>query len=58
LLELSLAETRKLGIDEVLVVCDSDNIASEKTIIKNGGQPDTDFVEEDRNVIKRFWIKN
>ncbi|TLS52195.1 GNAT family N-acetyltransferase [Paenibacillus antri] len=58
LLQLSIIEARKLGIDKVLVVCDADNIASEKTIIKNSGKPDIDFYEEDGNVIKRYWIKN
>lgn len=56
LLELSLLKAKELGIDRVLVVCDSDNIASERIILKNGGVRDTDFVEEDGNMIKRFWI--
>ncbi|MGG4146865.1 GNAT family N-acetyltransferase [Paenibacillus algorifonticola] len=34
------------------------NVGSEKTIIKNGGKPDTDFIEDDGNIIKRYWIKN
>lgn len=58
LLELSLIEAKKLGIHEVLVVCDAVNADSERVIIKNGGSPDSDFVEEDGNVIKRFWIRN
>ncbi|MBB6455322.1 putative acetyltransferase [Salirhabdus euzebyi] len=57
LLSLSLEKTKELGIKKVLVVCDADNIGSAKTILNNGGQPDTDFVEEDGNVIKRFWIE-
>lgn len=58
LLELALHEARKLGIYEALVVCDAVNIASERTIIKNGGIPDADFIEDDGNVIKRYWIHN
>ncbi|WP_037282838.1 GNAT family N-acetyltransferase [Saccharibacillus sacchari] len=58
LLELSLIEAKRLGVKDVLVVCDAGNIGSEKTIIKNGGKPDSDFIEEDGNVIKRYWIKN
>lgn len=58
LLELSLTEAKKLGIENVLVVCDAGNIGSAKTIIRNGGEPDLDFIEEDGNVIKRYWIKN
>ncbi|GGA24098.1 GNAT family N-acetyltransferase [Paenibacillus physcomitrellae] len=58
LLALSLEKTRALGIDKVLVVCDEWNIASARTILKNGGRPDTKFVEEDGNVVLRFWIDN
>lgn len=57
LLMYSLVEAKKLGIEDVLVVCDAWNIASEKTIIKNGGRADIDYIEEDGNVIKRYWIK-
>lgn len=56
LLSLSLEITRELGLEKALVVCDADNIGSKRTIIKNGGIPDTDFIEEDGNRINRFWI--
>jgi predicted acetyltransferase len=57
LLALSLDKTKELGIQNVLVVCDEGNVASEKTILNNGGIPDTSYVEEDGNVVKRFWIQ-
>jgi predicted acetyltransferase len=57
LLALALEKAEELGIQKVLVVCDEDNIASEKTILSNGGKPDSDYIEEDGNVIKRFWIQ-
>ncbi|WP_274651430.1 GNAT family N-acetyltransferase [Paenibacillus humicola] len=56
LLALSLEEARRLGIASALIVCDSWNIASAKTILNNGGVPDAHFTEENGNVIKRFWI--
>jgi predicted acetyltransferase len=56
LLALALEKAKSLGIYEVLVVCDDINTASERTILRNGGVPDTDFIEEDGNVIKRYWI--
>ncbi|WP_431190710.1 GNAT family N-acetyltransferase [Metabacillus flavus] len=56
ILSLALAETKRMGIKEVLVTCDKTNIASEKTIIKNGGKFDSEFTEENGNVVKRFWI--
>ncbi|OBZ10076.1 GNAT family N-acetyltransferase [Bacillus sp. FJAT-26390] len=56
LLALALEEARKLGVHKALVVCDESNVPSERTILRNGGVEDTSFVEENGNVIKRFWI--
>jgi predicted acetyltransferase len=56
LLALALEEAQQLGIRKALIVCDESNIASERTIIRNGGVPDIPYVEENGNVIKRFWI--
>lgn len=57
LLSLSLKKAKDLGIEKALVVCDRTNIASKQTILNNGGVPDEDFVEEDGNVVNRFWIE-
>ncbi|CAH0344257.1 GNAT family N-acetyltransferase [Bacillus sp. CECT 9360] len=57
ILSLSLEKARELGIEKALVVCDQGNIGSEKTIIKNGGIPDKDYIEENGNVLKRYWIE-
>lgn len=56
LLAFALQKSRELGLDKVLVVCDQGNIGSEKTILKNGGRFDSEFTEEDGNVVRRFWI--
>jgi predicted acetyltransferase len=58
ILALSLEVAKELGIEKVLVVCDEGNRGSARTIIKNGGVPAEDFIEEDGNVIKRYWIDN
>ncbi|WP_156291940.1 GNAT family N-acetyltransferase [Oceanobacillus salinisoli] len=58
LLTLSLEKARNLGIGHVLVVCDKTNTGSLKVIMKNGGVEDSDFVEDDGNIVKRFWIEN
>ncbi|GED32403.1 GNAT family N-acetyltransferase [Brevibacillus centrosporus] len=58
LLALALEKTKELGINKVLVVCDQSNLASERTIIKNGGKQDASFTEENGKVVKRFWIEN
>ena len=57
MLFLALEKARELGIASVLVVCDDDNVGSEKTIVKNGGLQDASFVEDDGNIVKRFWIR-
>ncbi|MGR9049686.1 GNAT family N-acetyltransferase [Halobacillus faecis] len=56
LLRLSLEKSRELGIPSALVVCDEINIGSMKTILNNGGVEDHDFIEDDGNVVKRYWI--
>ena len=56
LLRLAVSKANEMGIQHSLVVCDETNTASMKTIVNNGGVEDEDFVEEDGNVVKRFWI--
>jgi predicted acetyltransferase/broad specificity phosphatase PhoE len=57
LLSLALEKSKKLEIKKALVLCNEDNTGSFKTIINNGGIPDSDFIEEDGTIIKRFWIE-
>ncbi|GAE32704.1 GNAT family N-acetyltransferase [Halalkalibacter hemicellulosilyticus] len=57
LLFLSLEKAKELGIKKVLVVCDETNLGSYIVITKNGGIPDSDFTEEDGNIVNRFWIE-
>ena len=57
LLQQALQKAGELGIEQALVVCDAVNTASERTIRKNGGLEDSEYVEEDGNVIRRFWIE-
>ncbi|OFW74951.1 MAG: GNAT family N-acetyltransferase [Alicyclobacillus sp. RIFOXYA1_FULL_53_8] len=56
LLALSLLKAREVGIERALVVCDKWNTGSERTIRNNGGVEDTSYIEENGNVILRFWI--
>lgn len=56
LLALALDKTRELGLEQVLVVCDKGNIGSERTIVKNGGRLESEYTEDDGNVVRRFWI--
>ena len=56
MIRLSLIECKKLGIDKVLMVCDKSNIGSAKSIIKNGGILENEFVDEDGEINQRYWI--
>ncbi len=53
---LALKKCEQLGIEKVLMVCDQDNIASEKTILKNGGIFEN-TVTKDGKTTKRYWIE-
>ena len=57
MIRLSLIECRKLGISKVLMVCDKSNIASRKSIIKNGGILENEFLDDVGKVQQRFWIE-
>lgn len=56
-LQLALLKAKELGLKQVLLTCDVDNIASEKTIINGGGQYiNTVHNEHNHKDTKRFWI--
>ncbi len=56
MLSLALEKAKDLGINKVLITCNKGNIASEKTIIKNGGIFESEEIEENGNIVRRFWI--
>lgn len=56
MVRLALIECKKLGIDRVLMTCDKENIGSAKSIIKNGGVLENEFINEDGNIEQRYWI--
>ncbi len=57
MLALALIEAKKLGIDRVLVTCDSTNIASRRVIERNDGVLENGITEPESGVTKlRFWI--
>ena len=55
-LALLLEKCRALGIGRVLVTCDRDNPASAKVARNNGGVLADEIVEEDGNILQRYWI--
>lgn len=56
IISLALGECRKLGIDKVLITCNKGNIGSAKSIINNGGILENEVVDEDGNLVQRYWI--
>ena len=55
MLRLNLINAQKIGIKKVLVTCNVDNLASERTIIANGGIFES-FIEVGNETMKRYWI--
>lgn len=56
MLRQNLLNCKKYGIEKVMVTCDSNNTASEKIILSNGGVFEKE-IEVDKSKIKRFWIE-
>lgn len=56
ILALALKECVDLKIKNVLLTCDKNNIASAKTIIKNGGILESEVEYNGATIIQRYWI--
>jgi predicted acetyltransferase len=56
MLKLALDICREKGMDKVLITCKSSNVASAKTMIKNGAVLENEVLENDI-LIQRYWIK-
>ncbi len=54
LLELAVEECKRYNINDILVTCTSDNIASHKIIIKNGFEFDSDIIFGNQ-IVNRYW---
>ena len=55
MLRLCLQKCKERGMDKVMVTCSTENTASEKTILANGGMFEK-IVPGDREYMKRYWI--
>lgn len=58
ILKFAIQKLNEMGVDEILVTCPADNIASEKTILANGGEFERIIETKDQELFKRFWIKS
>ncbi len=60
ILRLMLCVCRKYGEERVLLCCDKNNVASRKTILKNGGQLESETADDvgigKSGIIQRYWI--
>lgn len=57
MLNQGLALSKEFGFESILCVCDNDNYASEKVILKNGGIFENELYDPGEEVtVKRFWI--
>lgn len=56
MLKLALEKCRDMGIKQVLITCDKDNVGSAKTIIANNGVLENELIEENGNIVQRYWI--
>ncbi len=56
MLRQNLQNCKNHGLEKVMVTCNYDNIASEKTIIANGGKFEKEVCVDGKR-IKRYWIQ-
>lgn len=60
MLGLVLPFCREFGESKVLLTCDKGKVASQRTIIKNGGVIENEIVDtvglSKSGIIQRFWI--
>lgn len=58
MLKQGLELAKQLGFERILCVCDEDNHASQKVILKNGGVFENELYDPNEEVtVKRFWIQ-
>lgn len=55
MLKLALEECKALGIQDVLITCNKENIASAKTILANGGVLENE-IQENARITQRYYI--
>lgn len=57
MVQKALKICKSMGMKKVLITCDKDNIASAKTIQKNGGTLENEVVTDEGVFRQRYWIK-
>lgn len=57
ILRLGLIKAKEIGLEEILILCSEDNLASSKIIEGNGGIYESNIVDSDGELLRRYWIK-
>ncbi|MBZ9685861.1 GNAT family N-acetyltransferase [Clostridium estertheticum] len=57
MLKMALENCKSRNMKQVLITCNKVNIASAKTIIANGGVLENELMEEDGNLVQRYWVE-
>lgn len=58
ILKQGLDIAKDLGFERVLCVCNEDNYASQKVVLKNNGVYENELYDPDEDVmVKRYWIE-
>ncbi len=55
MLRLNIQNAKSMGIEKLLITCDVNNNASERTILDNGGVYE-ETINVDGRKMKRYWI--
>lgn len=56
-IRLALLECKKLGLHKVLITCNKNNLASARTIVKNGGVLENELEKSEQEIFQRYWIE-
>ena len=56
-IRLALLECKKIGLKKVLITCNKNNVASARTIIKNGGVLENELPKSEEEIFQRYWIE-
>ena len=57
MLTLALEYCATAGLDKVLLTCDKSNIASSKTIMKCSGVLESEEIQNNGEIVQRYWIE-
>lgn len=55
MLGLALEKCKELELEKVLITCNKNNIASAKTMLKNGARLENE-IQKENDIIQRYWI--